>query len=157
MHMRVPLIISAAVVMLLSACGKDKYTTEPQIKFKDIDPQYATTDLTSLNKDQAPKVTLEVTDEEGDLGFIANKDTAKVFVKNLLTSGIDSFNFPDLQTSAGKRFKADVVINLFNSLERTPGPVPHTDTIYFEIYVTDFAKNKSNVIVTDKPVYYTNL
>jgi hypothetical protein len=28
------------------------------------------------------------------------------------------------------------------------------DTIYYEIYIKDFAKNKSNVIRSDKPVYY---
>jgi len=30
---------------------------------------------------------------------------------------------------------------------------PYTDTLFFEIFVRDFARNKSNVITTE-PLYY---
>jgi hypothetical protein len=153
--MRTTLIL-AVLVLAFAACKKDKYTTAPQIKFKSISPDVASSDLTSINKDFAPKLTLEITDAEGDIGFISGSDTSRIYITNPKSGSIDSFNFPDLQTAAGKNFKADVVVNLFNSLECvSPGPVrPRTDTLFFEVYVKDFAKNKSNVITTDNPVYY---
>jgi hypothetical protein len=147
-------IISILLLLGFGACKKDNFTTAPQIKFKSISPDFAASNITTVNKESAPKLTIEVTDAEGDLGFIIGKDTSRVYVKNLKSNNIDSFNFPDLQTGAGKNFKADVVVNLFDALECVSGPRPRTDTLYFEVYVKDFAKNKSNVIITDKPVYF---
>ena len=149
-------ILLAFSILFFSACKKDKYTTAPQISFKSISPNAFSSNNTILESEFAPKLTISVTDAEGDLGFKLNQDTAKVFIKNLLTNNLDSFNFPDLHRSAGKNFKADVTINLFNALEcRNSGPPrPRTDTLYFDVYVTDFAKNKSNVITTSDPVYY---
>lgn len=149
-------ILLAALILGFTACNKDKYTTAPQIKFKDISPDYASSDLTNLNRDAAPKLTIQVTDAEGDLGFISGKDTSRIYIKNLRSNNVDSFFLPDIQTAAVKNFKGDVTVNLFDALDCVnPGPVrPRTDTTYYEVYIVDFAKNKSNVIVTDKPVYY---
>jgi hypothetical protein len=149
-------IILAALILGFTACNKDKYTTAPQIKFKDISPDYASSDLTNLNRDAAPKLTIQVTDAEGDLGFISGKDTSRIYIKNLRSNNVDSFFLPDIQTAAVKNFKGDVTVNLFDALDCvSPGPVrPRTDTTYYEVYIVDFAKNKSNVIITDKPVYY---
>ncbi len=47
----------------------------------------------------------------------------------------------------------DVNVLLRSVLVNSGRPRPFVDTLYFEVYVTDFAKNKSNVIKTDKPVY----
>jgi hypothetical protein len=145
-------------VLVFASCNKDKYTTAPQIKFKSVSPDYAESSLTTLNKDFAPKLTIEVTDAEGDLGFVQGQDTSKIYIKNVLSNNIDSFLLPDLKTSANKNFKADIIVNLFDALDCidfTPTrPRPRTDTIYYDIYVTDFAKNKSNIIRTEKPVYY---
>lgn len=157
-------IFLAILVLGFAACKKDKYTTAPQIKIKEISPNFSSSDLTAINKDAAPKLTLEITDAEGDLGFISGRDTSKIYIKNIVSNNIDSFLLPDIQTAAKKNFKADVIVNLFDALECsdfTPPRVrPRTDTIYYEIYVTDFAKNKSNVINTkneNKPLFYSCL
>ena len=54
-------------------------------------------------------------------------------------------------------FKADVdfVTSKVFKCKSLPGFPLHTDTLYFQVYVKDFAKNKSNVIITGDPVYYT--
>ena len=153
--MRYPAIL-ALIVLGFSACNKDKFTTAPQIKFKSINPDNVSSNITFNNKDFAPKLTIHITDAEGDIGLNPGKDTARVFIKNLLSNKVDSFDMPDLQSAGSKNFEADVVINLYNTLYCRPSgpPRPRTDTTYYDVYVKDFAKNKSNVITTDKPLYY---
>ena len=148
--MRYSLVFTIAI-FLLSACKKDKFTTAPQIEFKSISPDVVD------NTSATPILTIHITDAEGDLGINA-KDTAFIYLKNLLTNTFDSLRFPDLQAVAKSNFKADVDIDITKVLrcKSLPGNPPplHTDILYFQVYVKDFAKNKSNVIVTDKPVYY---
>jgi hypothetical protein len=137
------------IALVFTACKKDQYTTAPQIKFKSISPQYVDGSVGSAT----PILTLSVTDAEGDIG-----PAAFVYMKNLLTATFDSVPFPDLQTAAKSHFKADVDIDIAKVLKckSLPGSPPplHTDTLYFEIYMKDIAKNKSNIIQTDKPVYF---
>jgi hypothetical protein len=151
--MRYCLILTIGI-LFFTACKKDKYTTEPQIKFKSISP---TTVVGGTNV-PAPILKINITDAEGDIGIIGS-DTAFIYMKNLLTKDFDSLPFPDLRNVASKKFIADVEINTASvfkckSLPGNPPPL-HTDTLYFEIYVKDFAKNKSNVITTEYPVYFT--
>ena len=144
-------LVFTIVILFLSACNKDKFTTAPQIEFKSISPNVVD------NTSASPILTIHITDAEGDLGINA-KDTAFVYMKNLLTNTFDSLPFPDLQAVAKSNFKADVDIDINKVLKcktRPGNPPPlHTDTLYFQIYVKDFAKNKSNVIITNDPVYF---
>ena len=157
--MRITFIL-AFLVLAFAACKKDKYTTAPQIRLKSISPNVAESSL-GTNQGNAPRLTIEVTDAEGDLGFIDGRDTSKIYIKNLQSNNVDSFLLPDIQTAAVKNFKADVEVSLFAALEcitfSPPRQTPRTDTLFYEIYITDFAKNKSNVINTQaegQPVYF---
>lgn len=142
------------ICLLLAACGKDKFKTEPQIKFKSVKPDAVESSITRGDPN-IPVLTVSVTDGNGDLGYKEGEDTSYIYVKNLTTAKIDSFILPDLSRTAGKNFEADIEVALFNVLGGNPSiPRPKIDTLFFEVYVTDFAKNKSNVIVTDKPVYF---
>ncbi len=104
-----------------------------------------------------PVLTFQVTDAEGDVGFKDGTDTAFIYIKSLLTGFADSLAFPDLETAGKSNFNAEVDVDLerFVKCRSLPGTPLHTDTLYFEIYVKDFEKNKSNVITTDDPVYFT--
>ena len=149
--MRYTLLFTIAV-LFFGGCKKDKFTTEPQIKYKSISP----TSVSVVSGGADPVLTIHVTDAEGDVG-ITTKDTAFIYMKNLLTNDFDSLPFPDLQTAAKSNFEADVDITTTKVFKcrSLPGGQLHTDTLYFEIYIKDFAKNKSNVIRTDQPVYFT--
>ena len=139
-----------AVLLLFSACKKDKFTTVPQISFKSVDPNFYQQGLTP--DASLPVITVNVTDAEGDLGFITGKDTSFIFFKNLRTNKLDSVELPNIKQAATKNFQGDVAVNMKQFLG-----VPNNskkDTIYYEVYMKDFAKNKSNVIRTEKPVYY---
>jgi hypothetical protein len=142
----------AIAILMLTACNKDKFTTTPQIGFKGL--SHNAVDLSPSSA--VPVVTLSITDAEGDLGITAT-DTAFIYMKNLLTNDFDSLPFPDLQTAGKSKFQAniDVTIEKVLKCHSLPGNPLHTDTLYFEFYVKDFAKNKSNVVTTPEPVYFT--
>ena len=147
--------LPAVVFLLFVGCNKDKFTTAPQITYKSLKPNVLSRNL-PLTGQEIPILTLQVTDAQGDIGFRAGRDTAKLFIKNLLTNKTDStLMLPDLSTVAGKNFQANIEITLRSSiiLEGSSRPSPKTDTIYYEVYMKDFAKNKSNVIRTTDPVF----
>lgn len=149
------LLLAVVVLSACVSCNKDKYTSAPQIKFKSITPRFSATNLNVL---ESPVITLEVTDAEGDIGFKPGKDTSYVYVKNLTIPPfrLDSFKFPQSLSSAPKKnFKGDAEIAIRSILSPSGGVSPYIDTLYFEVYIMDFAKHKSNVIKTDKPLLYT--
>ena len=147
------ILFFAMIVIALAACKKDKFTTAPQISYKSLKPNIVTGIASAAG---VPVLTLHVTDAEGDLSFVNGSDSAWIYVKNLLTNTRDSFQFPDLTGVTTKNFKfdLDVPLNSNNLLKGGPRPRPKTDTLYFEVYITDIAKNKSNTIVTEDPVYF---
>lgn len=149
-------LLFAIAILFFTACKKDKYTTAPQIVFKSFNPAEGST----YNRvDDQPVMVLEITDAEGDLGNISATEISKVYIKNTLTNKEDSIDFPDLRSVSKSNFKANIEIGLFSVMGGRSLPFnqrPYQDTLHFELYVKDFAKNKSNVILTDKPfIYYT--
>ena len=151
--MRIPLCI-AALLLMLSSCKKDKYTTAPQIKFNSIKPNVAYSN--SLDPTSGPVLSIQLTDREGDFGF-SSKDTSYVYVKNItiVPNKTDSFKFPAGLSSVNRKdlnVEVNVLINSVLQTSNRPNR-PYTDTLYFEVYVQDFAKNKSNIITTS-PVFY---
>ncbi len=153
--MRYPLLI-VSFLLVFASCNKDKFTTVPQIKYVDLTPNVAQSDINSTNKDQAPKLIFKITDAEGDFGSNAIEDSSMIYVRHLLSNKIDSFRFPDLTRATKKDFDAEITINLFDALEcYAPGPPrPRTDTVFYEFYVQDAKKNKSNMVRTERPLYY---
>ena len=147
-------IIIFLVSLIAVSCGKDKFTTAPQIEFKSVEPDVVRSDVFP-NDPNIPFITLKVTDKEGDFG-----DTAFVYIRRIINGvphyKVDSFKMPNISSIAEKNFSADIRINSFDILrgDSTRNYRPKVDTLTYEIYVKDFAKNKSNVIITDKPIYY---
>jgi len=142
--------------LLLASCKKDKYTTIPQITYKSI-VNNAVDQSIPVSQGGETKISFSLTDAEGDLGFDEGKDTSYIYIKSLLTNDQDSVLFPDLTAISKKDFKATVTFALPSSILKCrtlPGNISHIDTIYYEVYVKDFEKNKSNVIRTGDPVFF---
>jgi hypothetical protein len=140
------------IVVLFTTCKKDKFTTVPQISFKSVKPDFYFQGQGATDPSSLPSVTIHVTDAEGDLGYIAGKDTSFIYFLNLRTNRFDSVALPNISTAAKSNFEGDVEVNMKQFLG-----VPNAtkkDTIYYKVYIKDFAKNKSNEIQTDKPIYY---
>ena len=150
--MRYTLLFTIAILGF-TACKKDKYTSAPQISFKSIEPDVW--DNSNLNPTAGPILKFHLTDAEGDFGFQNGKDTSYAYIKNITIPPykIDSVKFPVLPNQIKKNLSVDVEVLIRSVLANSGRPRPYVDTLYFEVYVKDFAKNKSNVIVTDKPVY----
>ena len=150
------ILFIAFIICGFVSCQKDKFTTAPQIKFVDLVPNNAQSDINSTNLELAPRLIFKITDAQGDFGSNDPQDSSKIYIKHLLSNNIDSFRFPNLQTATKNDFEAEITINLFQALDCvTPGRArPRTDTVYYEFYVQDAKKNKSNVVRTEKPLYY---
>jgi hypothetical protein len=152
------ILFLAIVVLAFTACKKDKFTTAPQISFNSMTPNTISAD--NINPNSGPFLSIQLTDAEGDFGFNPGEDTSYVYVKNISIPpfDIDSFPFPSSPDIKRKDLNAEVVINLRDGrgiLVGTPTvPThPYIDTLRFEVYVMDFAKNKSNVL-SPEPVYF---
>jgi hypothetical protein len=156
--MRVEIVLILLFTAVLFSCKKDEFTDEPQITFKRFDLSESNN---YVQQNMQPHIIMEVTDANGDLGFKPGEDTAIIYLKNLLTGRIDStLYFPDLGASATQNFKGEVSVGLFSVLGGRDLPAnqrPYSDTLYFEIYIKDFAKHKSNVIQTPDPFIYHTL
>ncbi len=152
--MRITIIIFIISLFAVS-CGKDKYTTSPQLTYKSVNPNSLRSDLPTGSQ-ELPKLTIQITDAEGDIGIAQGKDTAFVYIRTILNSvksaKVDSFKMPDISAVVTHNFLGDLYIE--PPFIRSNRPSPKTDTLYYEIYVKDFAKNKSNVITTTDPVLY---
>lgn len=150
--MRYSLLISIFAFFFIG-CNKDKYSSVPQISFKSLKPDQW--DNSNLDQTAGPILTLELTDAEGDFGFRDGFDTSYAYIKNLTIPPYreDSVKFPPLPSNIKKNMKVNVDVLLRRVLFNSGRPKPFVDTLYFEVYVKDFAKNKSNVIRTEKPVY----
>ena len=146
-------IIILLISILAISCGKDKYTTNPQIEYKSLKPNAIRSDLPFQ---ELPQLTIRITDSEGDLGFDPPKDTAFVYIRTIvnrtIVNVVDSFPMPDIKSVVGKNYGADLFIT--PPFKRSTRPSPKVDTLFYEIYVKDFARNKSNVITTTDPVFY---
>ena len=147
------ILFFAFLLLAFTACKKDKFSTEPQIKFKSVDPNVASTLIGSV----IPAITFSITDKEGDIGQKPGLDTAYIYLKNNLTGKSDSLPFPNIEAAGKSSFKADVSVSIAKVLDckSLPNLALHVDTLYFDVYVRDFERNKSNVITTGAPVYFS--
>jgi len=153
--MRITLLLAASFI-LLASCKKDKFNTVPTISYKEIKPNTLVRGGVSSPED-GPMVTFHLTDAEGDFGRLNDTTISYIYIKNISTPPfkLDSFLFPELPGLDRKNIDVDVTVELFSVLAAPIPPVrPHVDSMFFEIYVKDLAKNKSNTIITADPVLY---
>ncbi|RYF90034.1 MAG: hypothetical protein EOO03_04595 [Chitinophagaceae bacterium] len=146
------LLFFAILLLAFTACKKDKFATEPKIEFISVTPNTTSIQIGSV----IPTINFSITDKEGDIGKKAGVDTAFIYLKNNLTGKSDSLPFPDLAANGKSSFEAEVNVSIERVLECKPLPsgALHVDTLYFDVYVRDFERNKSNVITT-APVYFS--
>ena len=137
------LIATIAVSVLMTACSKDKYTTNPKLELK------------SLNGDAFPRGSdlnfkFTVTDKEGDI-----QDT--MWVQKISYSCSDIGNFlsyyqvPDF--SSNKNLKVELDINytygsLNSSYPIISGCEQRDDSCYFKFWLKDKAGNVSDTVTS---------
>ena len=154
------LYLVIVIFCLFIGCKKSDGNSAPVIKFKKVNSPY----FRSNPNNTLPTLTIEVTDADGDFGFTPGKDSSYIYIKSIsyLPNKMDSFALPSNLTGANIiNTKVQVDIDLTNNggagrgaLGFSSRPLPKTDTLYFEVYMKDFKKNKSNVIRTDDPLLF---
>lgn len=161
------LIIAILGSAIFFSCKKSDGNSAPKIKFKSITPEIfgGGSSATGIK----PILIIEVSDDDGDLGFNEGKDTSYIFIKNLTvpTFKMDSFKFPtslsQVPKSALKTYQSvEIDLNALGTGRGLAYPLPtapvgpRRDTAFYEVYIKDFAKNKSNVIRTDDPLVFVS-
>ncbi len=145
-------ILFIVICFVVISCKKENYTTQPQISFLSITPSTWYSDNPSLT---GPQLSFKLTDAEGDFGF---QDTSISFVyirlENDTLNPPDSLAFPNLPIPNKSNLNVEVSVDIATALPPPHFPRPFTDSLYFELYVKDFAGNKSNVIKSTTPFYF---
>jgi hypothetical protein len=139
------------VSFVLAGCNKDKFTTRPQLKFKNVNSY-------EIQRGGIMDFKIEFTDKEGDLTdtiWIQLKTTRCPASNRILTYKIP--DFPLAQNSQGL-FEISFVNGVFvPGYVALPGPAcGRPDTTTFRFWARDKAKNISDTVETDKPLIIYN-
>ena len=143
------LYMSAAVIILLVACGKDKFETKPQIKVKSMNGNVLTLGSTL-------GINLEFTDKEGDISkgrfvYFPVRLNKRPLPSNI-TSYLDSIPY-DLPEFPDKS-QGEIQLSLsYNDLHKSP---IENDTIKLRFVAVDRAGHKSDTVASDRIVILKN-
>jgi hypothetical protein len=136
-------IVAAMLVLVLFACKKSKFETTPTIQVKDIN----SADVHA--PDGILRVTLEVTDKEGDAG---GGDLTYIRVRTNGTPIPDPTNNDKADTahatvpSYPKTDKVEMVLTIpYSFLDEDP---MRNDTMYFKLTLRDSQNHQSDTITT---------
>jgi hypothetical protein len=155
------LIVFFCICLFAFSCKKSGESTAPKIKFKSITSEMRSSQSSNIK----PYLVIQVSDEEGDFGFNEGKDTSYIYIKNItaVPNFIDSFKFPAIlaklpSTTFKSYVDVEIDINGTGTGQKLASEIPNNnqtrDSLYYEVYVKDFAKNKSNVIKTETPLVF---
>lgn len=143
--MRNTIIIASICLVALFSCGKDKFTTKPQVRFKEV------------NRDvfgtlQTMQFTIGFTDAEGDFS------PGKVFIQRVNPACPADTGFKQEsqlpQFPPSSNFEGDIKITYsFGGnngeapiMTAPPGECGDTSACYFRFAVEDKAGNKSDTV-----------
>ena len=138
----IPIFVLA---FLLLSCGKDKFTTKPQLKFKSASAN-------TISGNQVLTIRLDLTDKEGDFTTLLGM---KKSVLGCPTSNfIDSVTFAipnDFLTTKGNHGEVDVILDRIKRGSNScflPGNVVRPDTTVYSFWTRDKAGNVSDTART---------
>lgn len=136
------IVVYCFLVVMITACHKDKVETTPHLSFKSFN-----TDI--VGPGNSLRVTLEFTDKEGDLQslyVIRQRMNARGPSRTVLPYDIPGFNGQQKgELLATLDYSTDLTLNL--SALRIPGSNParnEPDTLQLRFYVQDKAGNVSD-------------
>lgn len=144
--MRNTIVIAIICLVAFAGCGKDKFTTKPQLKFKKVNGNV-------FGKLQPMEFTISFTDAEGDF------NPGKVFIQRVNpectadTGFIDSLPLPEFPSSSS--FEGDILLQYslggtngggVRPMTEPPGECSDTSACYFRFSVRDKAGNQSDTV-----------
>lgn len=146
--MRTKILLTIFAFGILAGCGKDKYTTKPQLVYKKVNTKV-------LNRNQSLTFTLEVTDLEGDL-----QDTIWVqkIVKNCSQSNLAPSRYPMPDMPKLKNLKGEIQVcysyglNLQCPAILEPQCRNRNDSAVYRFWIKDKEKNVSDIAESEEVV-----
>lgn len=137
-------------IVLLAACGKDKFETKPTIKVKNQSR------VVPFDSEATFFINLEYTDKEGDLSGI--RDSSIYYQAFMLNtrSVIGGPNYPLVVASLPEfpeKRKGEIEIRLeqvffYRQIQANQGGNDANDTLVFKIAIKDKAGNTSDTVTT---------
>ena len=139
--MKTKLFTGFILILIITACNKDKFQTTPTIKIKDINSDVITPGGTL-------KITVQSSDKEGDEGGgVLTYIRVRTSVAIPTNDQADTVNYdiPSFPKTPQKDIQVNVDYGFMNE-----DPL-RNDTMYFKFTLRDVAGNQSDTVTT-KPV-----
>lgn len=148
-------IVIAVICLLAVGCGKDKFTTKPQVKYKKVNSNV-------IGTLQTIQFTVGFTDAEGDF------KPGEVFIQRVNPNCTADSNFKDSlflpEFPSSSNFEGDIKITYsFGGnngqapiMNAPPGECGDTSTCYFRFAVKDKAGNRSDTVNSENIVLINN-
>ena len=147
--MRTRIMFAVIVALVMISCGKDKFQSIPQLKYKsrntDVVPQNGTLVL-----------SIEYTDKEGDVSDSIFVVRQRLNIKGPVQLAASPYNIPDFAKTDKGEFEISLAyqFGLVFGLSpiRVPGSNPvknEIDTLRLKIVAKDNSGNKSDTLVVD--------
>jgi hypothetical protein len=142
----IPAIFIFSLLLLLLACGKDKFETKPKLEIKDYSSK-------ELSKGEVLRIRLNYFDKEGDLNGSPVIGILKRLNRIPLPSAqdkVDTFrnNLPDFPAKDNGEISFQLPYDFLKESQT------ENDTIIFRFAVEDLAGNKSDTITSDQIVIH---
>src|SRR5689334_7040596 len=142
---RIPALGILSLIVLLAACGKDKFQTKPRIEVKDYSSKH-------IQRNSRVVLRLNFFDKEGDIGeghfYLFRQRTNKLPPDNQHNrADILNYTLPSFTNKDQGEIRID--LQEANFLSES---IVENDTMFFKIAVTDRAGNTSDTLVTDQIV-----
>lgn len=145
-YMQKLFLYSTLLLVLIVACGKDKFETKPTIKIKSLGPN-------PVPMNSGMVIELEYTDKEGDIADSLWVRKVRINQRKIATIR-DSF-YLQLPTDAPEKSKGIIKLT-FNYQDhlisaQNPGTPPNAapDSLIFRFVLRDKAKNASDTVDSD--------
>ena len=152
--MKTSIALVLIIIIGMISCGKDKFQTKPQLKFKSRN-----TDIVPLNGDL--RLNIEYTDKEGDVSDSIIIVRQRLNVHGPVQLPYDPYKIPDFPKTDKGEFEITLAYQLrlvtgLNPLRVTgSNPVRNEiDTLRMKIVARDKEGNKSDTLVVDN-IYVT--
>ncbi len=149
--MKIRITTLALLALSIAACKKDELPPKPPvISSLAVSPKT----VTSGSLADTVLITFDVSDENGDLGFGSSSQDVDIYLKDSWGNNPFPFYFPEIPeglSDNGKGISARCTVRVPASqyLFIRPDPIhAKGDTVKYEIYVVDRAKQESNKLTT---------
>lgn len=149
------IILLALLTFIFASCEKKGPSSSDKIPHIS-DLKISTDVVRQNNPDDTLLITFSVTDGDGDIGSSA--DSAGIYLQDDWGSNANQFYFPDIPRDVvdpEKGIIATCTVKVPSTLHfiiRPGNPPPTKDSVKFDVYVRDDARNESNHLTT--PMIY---